>query len=222
MRTPKISIVIPCYWASNELIKITRNCLESMELELPDEVIVVDDGSPLSMSELLAEMGTILPQTIVVPLEKNQGFPAAVNTGLEVASGDILIISNNDITFTPGWLTGLLKPLQEGYSISSVVTSDQGWETRDEITENDRFGSLWAMKREVYDTLGGLDEQFGTGTFEDADYYLRAKEAGFKIGKNWNTLVEHIGRATFDKVDPNHAIFEENKHKFIAKHGRLI
>lgn len=215
----KTSIIVPCYWVDEDLIQATWDCMNSMKYQYADETIWVDDGSPLKWNRYELAWWK---DSHLITRKTNGGFPAAVNTGLEAATSDVFIISNNDITFTPGWLTGLLKPLQEGYDISSVVTSDQGWETRDEITSDDRFGSLWAMKREVYDTIGGLDEDFGTGTFEDADYYLRAKEAGFRIGKNWNTLVEHIGRATFDKVDPDRAIFLENKHKFIKKHGRLI
>lgn len=195
MRTDKTSIIIPALFADHSFVDMTADCLKSLlDYDKPDQIIMVE----------------------------GDGFSVNVNNGLRAATGDILIISNNDITFTPKWLTGLLEPLHEGYDISSVVTSDQGWLTEDKITGGDRFGSLWAMKRVVYETLGGLDERYATGTFEDADYYLQAKEAGFKIGKNWGTLVEHIGRATFDKVDPKHNNFEQNKIKFKEKWGYVI
>lgn len=210
----KTSIIIPCYFKDNSFVQMTDECIASLiEFGTPDEVIVVDDGSPIHVE--FANCECILR-------EKNGGFPAAVNTGLENATGDILIISNNDIVFTPDWLEELLKPLKEGFDISSIVTSDQGWETKDLISQDDRFGSLWAMKRKVYDTIGGMDERFGTGTFEDADYYLRARQAGFIIGKNWNGLVEHRGRATFDAVDPKHNIFIKNRELFREKWGYII
>jgi Predicted glycosyltransferases len=206
----KTSIVIPAYYYDDSYVEMTQDCVDSLKYERPDEVIVVDDGSPIKSSI----------STIVLP--ENKGFGHAVNTGLERAKGDVLIISNNDIVFTPNWLTELLKPLKNGFDISSIVTSDQGWETKDLISEDDRFGSLWAMTRKVYKSLGGFDEQFGIGYFEDTDYYLRAKKAGFHIGKNWNGLVEHKGRATFSKVDPDNKYFLENKKKFINKWGFLI
>lgn len=195
----KVSIVIPCLFKP-ELLDMIKTCVSGLPLDA--QVILIG----------------------------NDSYAVNVNNGLEAATGDYLVICNNDCEFVQlDWLEHLLKPLKEGYDISkegydisSIVTSDQGWETRDEITEDDRFGSLWAMKRIVYETLGGLDERFGLGNFEDADYYLRAKEAGFRIGKNWAGIVEHKGRATFDVVDPKHEIFETNKAKFIAKWGRLI
>jgi GT2 family glycosyltransferase len=87
------------------------------------------------------------------------------------------------------------------------------------VTEGDKFGCLWAMKREVYDKLGGFDERFGKGTFEDTDYRKRIDEAGYKVGKYHGVMVFHQGRATFDLVDPENKIFFENKKKFEEKHG---
>ena len=206
----KTSIVIPCYFYDEDTVKMTNDCLSSLKYEMPDQVIVVDDGSPIKSSV----------STVVLP--KNEGFGHAVNSGLELAQGNILIISNNDIIFTPNWLSELIKPLELGFDISSIVTSDQGWETKDLISEGDRFGSLWAMKRKVYDKLGGFDEQFKGGYFEDTDYYLQAQREGFKIGKNWNGLVEHKGRGTFEKVDPDNKVFLRNKELFKQKWGFVI
>lgn len=211
----KVSIIVPCYHLYDEMVDMTMRCFKTMG-EGIDEKILVDDGSP-------AKLRNLPPGLLVIPRIENGGYTVAVNDGLEAAKGDIIIVCNNDIEFVqPDWLKHLLKPLNEGYDISSIVTSDQGWETKNEITEDDRFGSLFAMKRKVYDTIGGFDERFGTGTFEDADYYLRAKEVGFRIAKNWAGIVEHQGRATFDTVDPNHQIFEKNKQIFIDKWGYLI
>lgn len=211
----KTSIIIPCYFADQSFIDMTQKCIDSLKAYgWPDEQIVVDDGSPLSVPD---GFGT----TAYFKLPENKGFPGAVNQGLLAAKQDILIVSNNDIEFAPGWLEAILKPLELGYDISSIVTSDQTWETWDEITEGDRFGSLWAMKRKVYDTLGGLDERFGKGTFEDTDYYRRALDAGFRVGKNHAGLVEHIGRATFDIVDPTRSNFIKNRKVYRGKWGKV-
>lgn len=211
---PKTSMIIPCYFADQSFIDMTQRCLDSLQYGRPDEVIVVDDGSPD-----YEDFGLDVDHWLYLP--KNLGFPGAVNVGLARAKHDILIISNNDIEFAPYWIEELLKPLALGYDISSIVTSDQGWETRDEITEGDRFGSLWAMKRKVYETLGGLDERFGKGTFEDTDYYRRALAAGFRIGKNHRGFVEHIGRATFDVVDPVRENFLKNREVYRDKWGEI-
>ena len=101
------------------------------------------------------------------------------------------------------------------------MTDETGWETHDVVTTGDYFGSIWAMKRHVYETLGGLDTDFTLGAFEDKDYYNRARKAGFTIGKYHGALVEHIGRATNSVEFPNHEDFESSKEVYRNKYGRV-
>lgn len=212
---PKVSLVITAYHGDAEMAGLTAICLASLKYGRPDEVIVVDDCSPL----LVGLKGV----DYYFRREKNGGFPECANTGFELARGDIIILSNNDITFVPGWLEAILKPLEEGYDISHVNVSDsEDNYIADEITEDDYFGSLWAMKRAVYEKLGGFDESFVKGTFEDKDYYLRAKREGFRIGKNHAVTVDHVGRATMDKIYPNQEDFKENMERFKDKYGFLL
>ena len=194
MSTQKISVIIPCLWDRQEFIDLTYKCVSSMGNV--GQVLIVAD---------------------------NKGYAENVNVGLKEASGDVLIICNNDIEFIqPDWLKHLLKPLEIGYDIASIRTTDSdGWTTKDVITEGNKFGSLWAMKRNVYDTIGGLDESFGKGYFEDLDYQKRAEDSGFRVAKNHAGIVEHIGKATFRVVDPGDTSFQEAKEKFIYKWGKV-
>ncbi len=193
----KISLILPCYFANEDLIAMTERCLES--INGVEEIIVVDDGSPLR-----ADFST-------VRLPENQGYASAVNVGLEASTGDFIIICNNDITFIdPHWLSELLKPLKEGYGISTIRTTEpDGWTTQDRYEENAKFGSLWAMTRQTYETLGPLDERFGKGYGEDLDYWHRARNEGIRIVKNHNGLAEHLGKATFKITDPDDTSFNE-------------
>jgi GT2 family glycosyltransferase len=77
------------------------------------------------------------------------------------------------------------------------------------------------MKKSVYEKLGGLDTRFGKGTFEDTDYRRRAMEANLRIAKNHKGVIEHFGRRTFDKIDPNQWIHEKNKEIYKDKWGRI-
>lgn len=210
----KTSLIIPCYFASEYLIDMTVQCISSLRHGVPDEVIIVDDGSPLDPTEL----GVVFNNYI--RLEDNGGFAKAVNTGLEMASGDILIISNNDVVFTPKWLTGLLKPLYEGFDLSTIRTSNHTTETEDKITEGDKFDAIWAMKRHVYEKIGRLDESFGN-YFEDTDYRKRAENAGFRIGKNHNAMVYHESKATVKIVDPTDSYYHTAMERYKIKHGQV-
>lgn len=209
----KTSLVITAYHLDEKMADLTRKCVASLKYGRPDEVLVVDDGSPLEIE---------LEGVEVLRRPENGGFPKCANTGFEATTGDVIILSNNDVEYTDGWLEAILKPLDEGYDISSVRMSDHdGFETFDEITEDDWFGSLWAMKRKVYDKLGGFDERFVKGTFEDKDYYFRAKEAGFKIAKNHASVVKHKGRATMDVIYPEQEDFWTSREEYENKWGRV-
>lgn len=210
-----ISLIITSYHSDNAMAKLTKACLASLEHGRPDEVIVVDDCSPIMVG--------LEGVDHYVRREENGGFPECANTGFAEANGDILILSNNDITYTPGWLEAIVFPLLNGYDISHILVSDaDGTTTEDEITEDDYFGSLWAMNRNVYEKLGGFDKRFKKGTFEDKDYFVRAKRAGFRIGKNHNAYVNHVGRATMDKLYPNQEDFHENMKRFEDKYGGVL
>lgn len=194
---------------------MVQECLDSLKYGRPDEVIVVDDCSPVPFS-WEGELDKF------IQLSENGGYPVAVNAGWKEATGDVIITGNSDLVFMPGWLEHLLYPLQNGYDISSIRTTDcDSYDTRDEITDGDKFGSLWAMRRGAFQELGYMDEVFGRGTFEDLDYRRRAINAGYRIGKNHAGLVEHTGRATFDEVDPENLNFAKNVRTFAEKWGFL-
>lgn len=188
-----VGVVIPCYWLNDDLIKMTIRCVNSLVDTCDAKWLLVDDGSPAPYPE---EVPWILE------LNENRGYAVAANAGMELIDTDIIIVANNDIEFLPGWFEAILLPLYGDYDVSMIrVTDSDGWETEEKITENDKFGSLFAMKREVYDIVGGFDERF-RGYFSDLDYRKRIIESGFRIGKNHAGLVEHKGKATYKQADP--------------------
>lgn len=211
------TLVITAYHKDSEMVELTKKCINSLKNGRPDNVIVVDDHSPIEIKfdgvENYRRLG-------------NGGFPECANTGFRLAANkntDVIILSNNDLEYCPGWLEAILEPLRQGFDISSVNMSDSdGLKTENSITEDDYFGSLWAMKREVYKTIGGFDTRFKNGTFEDKDFYVRAKDAGFRIGKNHAVVVNHKGRATMDKLYPKQEDFHTNAQRFKDKYGYII
>ncbi len=211
---PKVSLIITSYHQDREMAKLTERCIGSLKTKGIDEVIVVDDASPFKLE---------IPGVKQIWRETNGGFPLCANTGWKAATGDILILSNNDIEYVDGWLEGILKPLEEGFDISHIRVSDSDGETTENmITEDDYYGSLWAQTRKVYETIGGFDERFEKGCWEDKDHFVRAKDAGFKIGKNHAAYVKHTGRATMGKLYPKQEDFHENAQRFKDKWGYIL
>lgn len=135
-----ISLIIPAYHPNKELEQMTERCIESL--------------------------GDIDYEALIMIDEKGAGYAKTVNRGLEESEGNPIIIGNNDLVFHDNWLTELMFPLNIGYDIATCWTSDQDVKPEDRIESGAKFGSLFAMNRYVYDTLGPLDEQF-KGYFRD-------------------------------------------------------
>lgn len=188
------SLIIPAYHVTPELEKMTEACLRSVGEDVSEVILQID---PIG-----------------------EGYSKTVNKALQKAQGDILIVGNNDLIFHENWLSGLLRVLDEGFDIATCWTSDQDYKLDNVIKEGDRFGSLFAMNREVYTKLGGFDEQF-KGYYSDDDYRVRAKEAGFRIGMNYSMVVEHKAKATYKIIDPEDNEFVKAGRLFEAKHGFL-
>lgn len=213
-----ISLIIPCYWETQGLIETTKNCIRSLQDTPLDELIVIDDGSRINAEIMLREWKPWQKVTKFIRREDNGGYSKASNDGLRASQGDIIIIGNNDLVFTENWLRGLLKVLEEGFDIATCWTSDQNYILDDVIREGDKFGSLFAMNREVYEKLGGFDEQF-KGYFADTDYRQRAKDAGFRIGINQGLVINHLAKATYKVTDPNDDEFLKAQRLYEAKYG---
>lgn len=185
-----ISLIIPAYHADKELYDTTVKCLNSVWNHEVQLILIAD----------------------------NQPYTVNVNAGLRAASGDVVVVGNNDLVFHEGWLTRLLPLLDAGYDIATCWTSDQDVKLEEDVESNAKFGSLFAMKRDVYETLGGFDEQF-KGYFSDLDYRQRAIDAGFKIGKNLSLVVEHKAKATYRVTDPDDNEYQRSKLLYEAKWG---
>ena len=211
------SIVI----VTHNQLEFTRQCLDSIQ-RLTDEayeLIVVDNGSSDGTVEYLRGV----PGVRLIVNEANRGFPAAANQGIVASGGSQILLLNNDVVVTTGWLFRLLRALHSDPAIglvgpcSNFVSGPQQVEARYEsLADLDGFAWDWGgahegvrvdvnrlvgfcllIRREVVESIGLLDEQFGVGCFEDDDYCLRAIQAGYRAVIAGDAFVHHFGGRTF-------------------------
>ena len=243
---PKVSVIVLTY---NNLA-FTRACLHSLEVNshYPDwELLLVDNASTDGTGQFLADYAEHHARTRLIQNDANLGFAAGNNRGLEAANGDCLIILNNDTYVTPGWMLDLVRHLRKRPELGLVgpVTNNIGNEAKIDIHYADMMQmqkAAWqytskhageelettalaffcaAMPRSVYETVGGLDERFGLGFFEDDDYCNRVRQAGFKTAVAEDVFVHHHLSASFDQMDQQRrqALFERNKALYEEKWG---
>lgn len=231
------SIIIPTY---NECDMLAQ-CIYSIKkhTNVPYEIIVVDNGSTDRTLELCQNEAVTF-----ILLPGNLGFPVACNIGLKVASGDALLLLNNDVLVASNWLTNMLACLESHEKIgvvgpySNYVSGQQmlniPFTNLDDMAaklnrpnakkwiKTDRIvGLCFLFKRKLMDDIGLLDEQFSPGHYEDDDYCLRASLAGYQNMIAGDVFIYHHGSVSFNKqgdAQVNHLI-ATNRQKFLNKWG---
>ena len=243
---PSVSIIILAY---NNL-EFSQACIESVlrHTHYPDiEIIIVDNGSSDGSTEYFQAISDEYPYVKLVRNEANLGFAGGNNTGIKMASGEIIILLNNDTYVSPGWLYGLVSKMrgEAGLDLAGPVTNNIGNEAKVDIAYESMDGMIdaasdyiWqnagevllvenlaffcvAISRRVIDEIGLLDESFEGGFFEDDDYCRRATGAGFKLGIVEEAFVHHHLSASFDQLGTQRKqeIFEANKAVYERKWG---
>ncbi len=107
----KLTIVIPVF---NERETIEEILKRVEAVGLADEIIVVDDGSTDGTREALQEILPEHPKVKLLFHERNLGKGAAVRTGVQLASSDLVLIQDADLEYDPRDYPALLDPIREG------------------------------------------------------------------------------------------------------------
>lgn len=231
----------------------TRMCVQSIrKYTNPQsyEIIVVENGSKDgSLNWLLAQ-----PDIHLVVNDENAGFPRGCNQGLRIAQGEELLLLNSDIIVTPRWLEQLKTALYSSDDVGAVgCMSNECPETQkidvsygDNLDDmllfaekyNHSNASCWhkmpmlmgfcfLFRREIYETIGELDEKFTPGNYEDDDYSLRIRKAGWKLLLCKDTFIHHFGKSSFlassnskekeEKSRRYNHLLEKNRQYFLQK-----
>lgn len=103
-----VSIVIPVYNEKRTIEKIIKQVMVADTLGLTKEVIVVDDGSTDGTTEIIKSLR--IKGLVKIILPKNLGKGTALRAGFEKAKGEIIIIQDADLEYSPDDYPLLLAP----------------------------------------------------------------------------------------------------------------
>jgi GT2 family glycosyltransferase len=243
---PRVSILIVTY-NNLDLTRLCLASLQRHAGAVPFEIIVVDnassDGTPAWLRATAAR--NLVPLTVELNGD-NRGFAAGNNQAAARARGELLVFLNNDCVVTPGWLDTLVAHLDRDPALALLgpVTNSGG---NAEAQLGTRYADLdgmlafagdytrahagqvvdvsmlalfcAVMSREHFRAVGGLDEGYGRGLFEDDDLALAVKRRGGRVALARDVFVHHYGGAAFSRLPPSQylRLWWENRRRFEKK-----
>ncbi|PZD74211.1 Putative mycofactocin biosynthesis glycosyltransferase MftF [Acaryochloris thomasi RCC1774] len=199
----KLSVIVPVHNGGDGF----RRCLASLTEFAPPgtEIIVVADGESDSSWKLADEFGTRL-----IRLPESRGPAVARNSGAAVAEGDILFFVDADVVVHPDTMSKVLQAFEHNASLSALIGSyDDSPGASNFLSQyknlfhhynhqlgNEEASTFWgacgAIRRPIFEKVGGFDEKYRRPCIEDIELGYRLKRAGYQIGLEKDIQVKHL------------------------------
>jgi len=223
---------------------LTEQCLRGLQQQvlLPQEVIVVDNGSTDGSAEYLS---TRFPEVALLALSENLGFCGGNNAGIRRAGGDYIALLNNDAEADPRWLEALVRALEarpdvgfcaskillhdrpdlldtagDGYTIAGSGfkrghldgADDPAYNRPAEVFSACAGAALY--RRAMLDDVGLFDEDFFISQ-EDVDLCFRAQLRGYKGLYVPTAVVRHHLNATLKTYSRTYVYYGHRNLEYV-------
>ncbi|MDP8285648.1 MAG: glycosyltransferase, partial [Candidatus Electryonea clarkiae] len=240
---PLVSIVIPHF----NLPEMLERCIDSIVTntdEIPFEIIVVDNGSNNTTDELIKKLHK--SGVYIIRNSTNEGFAKACNKGSKEAKGKYVLFLNNDTEVQKGWLSAMMRAMQEGEEVGivgakllfpdgkiqhvGVVFDDdcipshlyQNGPSNLPQIQNRRYyqvvtAACTLIRKNLFRQLGGFDEGF-RNSFEDVDFCLRARRMSVRALYEPEAVVIHHTEQTPGRKDHD----SENINRYLERWGGKV
>ena len=237
MPDPLVTVAIPTLARDGTFLECLSSLLQQTQRDF--EVVIVDNsGKGLVRQSEAARLGAM-----VIEMDHNVGFGAAVNAAFRRSRAPFLATLNDDAVARPDWLRALLSVMEKqtdvGMCASQVLLSgerrldsagmlmcrDGSSKQRGHLRSPEAFGvreevlfpsaSAALYRRAMLDQIGFFDEDFFLYC-EDTDLGLRARWAGWKCVYVPEAAVEHRYSHSAGRASPLKAYYVERNRLFVA------
>jgi O-antigen biosynthesis protein len=224
----KIDILIPSWNLPEYLIPCTQSILKNGDTDLLGRIIVVNNGSPESVSYI-----TQHDKLVILQQKENLGWEGGLKAGLAVSDSPFVIFMNDD-TFIPRssrtWLSDLVRNFTDSTiggvgPTSNCVMGAQNMSyscDADKITTPFLVGFCEMLRREAVDKAGGVDDSLPNHG-DDIDLSIRIRKQGYTLLIDRSVFVFHHGFKTGERLHGAYwnsmEMQDKTNHSLIRKHG---
>jgi len=207
---------------TNNRLEQTKKCIKSIRKHTPEthEIIFVDNGSTDSTVKWLQSQVKENKNYHLIENKENVGLAKGRNQGINLSQGEFIILLDNDVVVSEGWLSGMLECLNHApdagivgpmtNSVSGLQRiPDESYRSVDfldkyaakfkeqyrhrQILCHNIAGFCMLFKRSLVEKIGLLDERFGTDRFEDEDFCIRAALEDYRNYIAGDVFIHHTG-----------------------------
>jgi GT2 family glycosyltransferase len=243
--SPDLSIILILF----NRAELTLACLRSLAENFHEriEIIIVDNASQDETPQLLDQLrgGKIIRN------RENRNFLLGVNQAARQATGEYLLMLNNDAQVLPGTLQSALQTMRSAPDIGAVggrlILLDGTLQEAGSIIWRDAsclgygrgdnpFAPMYMFRRDVdycsgaflltprkiWEQAGGFDESFTPAYYEETDYCTRLWERGLRVVYDPNSVLLHYEFASSDSAKAATDLQRNHQKIFVARHQALL
>lgn len=211
MQSESISIVLPILVTTQKQVAMTAKCisLAREKTSINFNLIIVESGTQYFTD--YADIH-IFEKTVTTPERSH-------NHGWKLADGDYVGLLTNDVYVSEGWLEAMVECFDKKHDCgAATLASSQFGHQKQEKIEEGNWWSVALLSKKVFDEVGYYDERF-RNSWCDTDLLVRMYEAGMKMYRNFNCVVDHlIGQTNYEKPSFKQD-YEFGRALFNAKHA---
>lgn len=227
----KYSIVIPTHNHLNDcLIPCLNSIIKNTDMD-DTEIIVVANGCTDGTNEYIEQLSKDNKAVNPLWFKDALGYTKATNIGIQQSRGEYVVLLNND-TIVLDWQqkSDWLKAMELPFLSRKVAVTGPSkiyFSPGEQYTgmRNGRTNGEWfvvffcaMIKRNLFNELGLLDEQFSPGYGEDIDWCMRAIEAGYTVEQVPNDNIDEWSYATsFPIYHKPESTFLDEQHRHLAQ-----
>jgi len=206
----RVSVIVPVFNGEKTVKKCIESLLDIHYSEDKFEIIFVDDGSLDKTRDIIKTY-----KRIKLVEQNHKGPAAARNNGFRNSSGNFIFFTDSDCILPKNWVNEILTKFDKDIAIVGGKLLPFSMKTLSEKFEQNRREKLYgnkkrfiealpscnvAIKRSVFEKVGGFDEDFRYPSFEDYDLCYRVRKLGYKILYNPEIGVIHLHSSTLKGV----------------------